>query len=445
MEWLGGPQRLPLVVRGARQVGKTWLVREAVRTAGRDLLELNLERDPAPAAWFDRKDPIKVIRALEAHTGKRVDVSNTVLFIDEIQAAPNVFAALRWFAEEMPALPVVAAGSLLDFVLADHSFSMPVGRISYLHLEPMTFEEFLAATGNELLLERLQDADLTDDYSGFHSRLSELFQEYVVIGGMPAAVLRWCESGSLLACAEVQEALLTTYRDDFAKYSGRIPASRLERVLSAVPRLLGRKFVYSQVDRDSRSTALAHALDLLCKARLCSRVQASHATGLPLSAEIRERVFKVLFVDVGMVAAALGVVQPSLPSLDELLLVNRGGIAEQAVGQALRALTPRFREPRLFYWARDRKGSEAELDYVLQHGLDVVPIEVKAGKTGALKSLHLFMGLRGGSTAVRFWADLPSVTNVDVRTTEGLPVTYRLLSLPLYMAGQLSRLLAALA
>lgn len=444
MTWLNKPNRKPLVIRGARQVGKTWLVREFADRAARNLVELNFERNPEFAQFFVERDPQKVIRAVEARFGERISADQSLLFLDEIQVAPEVLANLRWFAEEMPQLPVIAAGSLLDFVLADHTFSMPVGRISYLHLEPMSFEEFLAATDHDLLREYIEEIRIEAEPLPLHGQLVELYRDYLVVGGMPAAVAAWVQERDLMACAEVQQDLLATYRDDFAKYAGKVPSARLERVLNTVPRLLGRKFKYSQVDEEERAPAIRQALDLLCTARLCHRVRATDGAGVPLAAGIRERVFKVILLDTGLVSALLGLSLQMVNSLREIYRVNEGALAEQAVGQALRTIEPRFTAPALFYWSRERKGSAAELDYLLQHAGQVVPVEVKAGTTGTLKSLHLFMAKRTLPLGVRFSPHPPSLVDVDTKTTTGLVAKYRLLSLPPYMAGQIHRMLGSL-
>ena len=440
LSWIERAGRRPLVLRGARQVGKTWLARELAKQTGRTLLELNFERDPQAAALFETSDPQAVLLGVEAYLRRRARPAQAILFLDEIQAAPEILARLRWFAEELPALPVIAAGSLLDFALAEHSFSMPVGRISYLHLEPMSFEEFLAAVGETELLELVQVANLVDVIPApLHERLLDQLRDYVLVGGLPAAVQVWCGERSTLDVARVQQDLLATYRDDFARYSGRIPVRRLDRVLTAVPRLLGNKFKYSQVDPDQRAAALRHALDLLCMARLCHRVQASDCTGIPLGAEVRERTFKVILLDVGLASAAMGLAPQALRSLRDVGLVNEGGLAEQLAGQALRASELPFREPALHYWTRHKRGSQAEIDYVVQHGATIVPIEVKAGATGSLKSLHLFMAMRKLPLALRLATSPPSLVQVRTRTSTGQDARYRLLSLPLYLAGQLGR------
>ncbi|MBN1675099.1 MAG: ATP-binding protein [Kiritimatiellae bacterium] len=439
--WLGAGDRKPLVIRGARQVGKTWLIRKLAERSGRSLLELNFEFAPQDASLFVDRDPAQVVARLEARFGGKVDPDSTLVFLDEIQAAPELFANLWWFAEDMPELPVVAAGSLLDFVLADHEFSMPVGRISYLHLDTVTFSEFLGATGEDGLLDYIGALSLEGSVpAALHARLLARYREYVFVGGMPAAVQNWAESGSPVSCSEVHHRLVATYRDDFHKYRKRVPIERLIRVFDAVPRMLGSKFMFSRASPDDRAAQTRQVLDLLCKARVCTRVQASHGTGIPLGAAIRERVQKVLFVDVGLAGASLGLSLDGVQSFDRVAMVNSGALLEQAIGQSLRSSLPRFMEPALFYWVREEKGAEAELDYLLQCGPDIVPVEVKSGRTGSLKSLHLFMALRGLPLAVRFNADAHSVTQVHVQTTSGRPARYTLLSLPFYLCDQVRRL-----
>ena len=422
-------------------MGKTWLVRELAARSGRALLEVNLERDPSVARLFEASDPRRVFSSIEAWARRRASPSSALLFIDEVQAAPELLSKLRWFAEELPELPVVAAGSLLDFALADRAYSMPVGRIGYQYVEPMSFEEFLGAVGEGPLVEVIRTVGPGEKVPGpLHDRALQYLRDYLLVGGMPQVVETWRQTGSWLEVSRTQSDLLATYRDDFARYAGRVPPTRLDRVLLAVPRLLGRKFKYSAVDADERAAALRQALELLEKARLCHRVRSTDATGLPLGAEVRARAFKVVLGDVGLVSALLGLAPQHLPAAREARFVTEGGLAEQLVGQALRTVGPGFRDPELYYWASPRRGAQAELDYVVAHASSVVPIEVKAGRTGTLKSLHLFAARRGSALAVRFDAQQPSVTEVSANTTSGL-ARYRLLSLPLYLAGQVHRLI----
>lgn len=441
--WIGQTERLPLVLRGARQVGKTWLVRQLAKQLDLRLIEINFERSGTGVTGiFKSKDPVAILRALELMAGHKVDPPRSLLFLDEIQAMPEVLANLRWFAEELPQLPVIAAGSLLDFVLADHAFSMPVGRISYLHLEPMNFEEFLEAAGEEELGKEIAQWTFdTPMQEVAHARLSECYRDFMIVGGMPKVVKCWINNRSLLECAELQQSLLGTFRDDFSKYSRRLPADRIGRVMESIPRMLGQTFKYSRVAAGERSTAIRESLELLCRARLATRVQATTGMGIPPGGDIRERVFKVIFLDSGLVCAALGLTLQRISDLADLILVNEGGLAEQSVGQILRAALPHFSERALHFWSTDQKGATAEVDYIVQHGPRIIPVEVKAGTTGTLKSLHHFMAIRHLDLAVRVNADRPSVTNINVKTTEGVPVQYRLMSIPFYLAGQLNRLL----
>lgn len=441
-KWLTSPDRKPLVMRGARQVGKTWIVRRLAELCGKELIELNLEKQPAYARLFNTNDTQQILLNLSAITSKKIDPKGSLLFLDEIQAAPELFAKLRWFAEDLQDLPVIAAGSLLEFVLEDHSFSMPVGRVTYAHLEPLSFEEFILAVNKNNLYDYLQSYDFKIDIPEvIHQELIRLFKQYILIGGMPAVVSSWIKENSLSRVSQIQHDLLATYRDDFAKYKGRIERERLDEVMLAIPRMLANKFVYSHVNKAIQGATIKKVLDLLGKARVCSRVVCSSSNGVPLGAEVREKYFKVILLDTGLCSASLGLGLNQINSADEINMINNGGIAEQVVGQILRTIEEPYIEPALYCWSREEVGSEAEIDYVIQHGNRVIPIEVKAGLTGSLKSLHLFMGMKRYSTAVRINSDIPSKVEVDVKDYAGKQVRYMLLSIPFYLMGQLHRLL----
>ena len=430
-------------------MGKSYLVRTWGQERFDAVVELNFERDPQLADMFSGNDPAGTIRRLEAYTGRRLPSDGrALLFLDEIQAAPAVLARLRWFAEETPSLPIVAAGSLLDFVLADPAHGVPVGRIGYMHLEPMGFGEFLLALGEQPLVEFLaRDLTLASIAApeaipaALHLKLLDLFRHYLLVGGMPAAVERYRLDRSLLLVAEQHANLLATFRDDFAKYSNRVHHRRLSAVLDAVPRQLGARLKYSLIDREERAAALSQAVDLLALARVCHKVRATTAEGVPLAAGADDRAYKLIHLDIGLASSALGVSLRDIEALRDLSLANEGAVAEQIVGQLLRLGFPAHQEPSLYYWYRDQRGAQAEVDYVIQHGPSVVPVEVKAGATGSLKSLHVLMAKRGWKTAVRFNADFPSVTAVSAGTTTGERANYRLLSLPLYLVEQVHRLL----
>lgn len=440
--WLGDKQRKPLILRGARQVGKTWIVRELAAANGRQLIELNFEQNPRLHTLFIDNDPELTLKNIAQSFNVSHDPSKVLLFLDEIQARPELLAKLRWFYETLPELPVIAAGSLLEFVLTDHEWSMPVGRVNYYHLEPLNFREFLHARGQAGLLEWVHAYEWGQVVPELiHDKLMNFVNEYVLIGGMPAAVDSWQADLDSARCYLIHQDLLSSYRDDFGKYAGRVPHERLEEVLYAVPEMLGGKFQYSRVNSDVQASAIRHAADLLHKARVCHRVHAITAAGLPLRAGRKDRYFKMLYVDVGLALTALGFERPAVIHKGSVNLTNRGGIAEQLVGQILRSTAPYYVEPELFYWLREKSGSSAEIDYVTALNNQCLAIEVKAGQTGGLRSLHYFMAEKNLKFALRINGDLPSKVQVDTQTTQGKPAQYTLYSLPFYLCDQFRRLL----
>ncbi len=442
INWLTSKTRKPLVIRGARQVGKTWLIRDLANSQKRQLIELNFEKRPDMESLFSSNDPKEIIINIAASMGSKIEPSNAILFLDEIQAAPRLLEKLRWFAEDMPELPVVAAGSLLDFTLAKHEFSMPVGRISYLYLEPLSFEEFLNAIEERELRRYLQNYDwnLTIP-KAIHSKLMKIIKEYLIVGGMPAAVSTWATEKDPNAVNQIHFDLLATYRDDFAKYRGRLSIERLEDIMNSVPRQLGKKFAYKDANNEVSAAPLKQALDLLSKARVCHRIIATSANGLPLGAEANEKFTKVIMLDCGLCGASLGLSLHQLRSISEISMINNGGMAEQLAGQILRTLTPAYIPASIYYWQRGKKGAEAEIDYIIQHENQVIPIEIKAGTTGTLKSLHQFMKEKKKITAIRVNSDIPRLGSVRVKDSFGSIIEYNLLSLPFYLLEQLHKLI----
>ena len=445
-QWAETADRRPLILRGARQVGKTWLVEAALRDVLGQVATLNFERHANAGDLFADPSPRKNLAAIEGLLGMRIEPGKCALFLDEVQAVPEVLARLRYFREEMPDLHVVAAGSLLDFALAQHTFSMPVGRVAYLHLEPLSFEEFVLAVDGDAVL------DLVREWRPgvllprpVHEKLLGLCRDYAMVGGMPAVVERYRSTGSMLEVARLQHDLLSSFRDDFPKYGGRCPPGRLLKVLQGAVRQVGHKFMYSAVDREERSAVLREALDRLSQARLCHRVPSVHGNGIPLAAEVRDREFKVQILDTGLLLAAQGLSWQEHSRVADLMLVNEGAVAEHLVGQMLRTAVPRYVDPQLFYWTREARGASAEVDYVLANGSEVVPIEVKAGKTGTLRSLHRFVAEKGSRQAVRVSSEPPQLAEVKTSVPGLEPRTFQLLSIPFYLVGELPRLLASLA
>jgi len=443
-EWFRKGTRKPLVLRGARQVGKSTLVRQFAQKNGLVLNEVNLERHLRLDDIFKTTDVQNICRELEAITGKDIKAKESLVFLDEVQATPHALVALRYFFEEMPDIPVIAAGSLLEFTLADHAFSMPVGRIEYYHLHPISFSEFVNALDPALLRYLLELTPFSPPPSAAHQKLTQLQRQFFFVGGMPEAVAIYQKDKSLASVAEVHRSIIGTYQDDFAKYARRNDLLLLQKVLAFIPRSLGKKIKFSTIDRDHRSAKIKEAVDLLAKARVCHKVCHSHCNGLPLHAESNDSVYKLLFLDIGLVNHICGLDWIAISAMDEQQLVNEGGLAEQFVGQHLVDLSQGLEAPQLQYWLREGKTANAELDYVISRGNWIIPVEVKAGKSGSLKSLHQFMHLKKLNLAVRFDLNSPGwqeVTHTIVTADGNAEVNFSLISLPLYAVEQLPRII----
>ena len=440
-EWLKLKKRKPLILRGARQVGKTWLVRDMAKRNNLELIELNVEKRPEIAEHFNSNDPVKILTNLESELNCKIILNNSLLFLDEIQAKPELLPVLRWFMEEMPQLPVISAGSLLDFALKDHTFSMPVGRISYYYLEPMSFLEFILASGNRSLYMQLTDMQINEPLNDtLHKKCLELYSNYCLIGGMPGVVAEWYETNDFKRCIKVQQDIIATLRDDFNKYSKRIRTENLHKVLSSVPDQLGKKFVTSRVDASLRSGEVKNALALLTQARICHKIFHTSGNGLALGAEANEKFFKVLMVDIGLVSIQLGLSVLKLTDARDFIFKNKGSLAEQFVGQQIRVFQSALEDPALYYWQRT-SGRQGEIDYIIQYGTDIIPVEVKSGAKGAMKSLHQFMFDKKLDLAVRCDHNPQTIHMMDVKTTIGDRVSYKLLSIPFYLVEVLPSLL----
>ncbi|NQT70312.1 MAG: ATP-binding protein [Desulfobacteraceae bacterium] len=440
--WKTKPNRKPLVIRGARQVGKTYLVRMSAGKYFDHLMEINFERDPELASLFASKNPDKIVQMLELQFDCPVRPGETLLFLDEIQATPQVFASLRYFYEELPELHIIAAGSLLEFAIEEPVFSMPVGRIEYLHLGPMQLEEFLIAAGKENLVAFLQEFTFGDSIPGpLHDRFMDLLRIFLVIGGMPESIAVYLKNKSWQECESIKHSLLATFEDDFNKYGKMFKHQRLQLLFRKIPLLVGAKFKYVNVDRNERSAELAKALTMLCQARVAYRVYHSSRSGIPLGATLNEKIFKVLFLDIGLMSTATGLNLLDYEKAEDIMTVNAGAVCEQFIGQHLLFLRQFYLKPEIYYWVREKKTSSAEVDYVIAAGTSVIPIEVKAGKSGTLKSLHLFLREKHRPLGVRFNSDTPSLLDLKTTLPDGQNIPYRLLSLPLYMVGQALRLI----
>ena len=439
--WLRNKNRKPLIIRGARQVGKSTLVELFARQHQQALRNVNLERHPELADIFSGKDPEQIIQQIEFLPNMGSISNDTLLFLDEIQAVPEAIPALRYFYEDMPEFPVVSAGSLLEFAMADHAFSMPVGRIQYLHMGPMTFSEFLLAMDEERLQNFIHHYEPGQEIGEVvHHRLLHLLRSYYYVGGMPEAVAVFTESRSYKDVSEVHNSIIETYRDDFPKYAGSRNLNRMLTVFNFAARNVGVKIKYSAISPRDQSVTIKKDIELLSMARVIGKVIHSHCSGLPLQADLEEKVYKLLFLDIGLMNAICGLDWLSISQMEEIKLINQGAIAEQFIGQHLQAILADKPNRELNYWLREGRASNAELDFVIGIGGNIIPIEVKSGATGTLKSLHQFMATKKAPLAIRFDTNLPTVHQIDAVINinkQRKQIKYPLISLPLYLVERL--------
>lgn len=438
--WHSSARRKPLILRGARQVGKSTLVRQFAKENKLQLIEVNLEKYPQLDETFKSLNISQILRSIESIAETTfADGENNLLFLDEIQATPHAIAALRYFYEEKPSLPVIAAGSLLEFVLKEHSFSMPVGRVSYLAMGPMTFEEFLVAGNHTYLFDQLSNFTLTQPINAeSHQKLLELQQVYCMLGGMPESVQAYVASQSLNESKAILRSICETYKDDFSKYGLRQDIVRLHHVFDWAAKNVGHKVKYSEVMREEQSRSVKRLIDLLAYAKIISIISHTKGNGLPLAAEEDLRIFKLLFLDIGIVNSAIGTPWRDIHKPSQMLEIHQGMLAEQFVGQALLSLSREAGEDRLNYWLREGKSNNAEVDFLTAIDGRVIPVEVKAGKKGALRSLRRFVDDKGSKIAVRVDLNMPSLVDFSG------PTTCDLLTLPPYAVGQLTRILGTL-
>ena len=399
--WCNKEDRDVLLVRGARQVGKTYSVRELGKSF-KNYLEVNFEETRDVHSFFDGNlTPAPICEKLSAYYGVAIVPEETLLFFDEIQACPHALSSLRFFREKMPDLHVAASGSLLEFA-AEEIPSQGVGRIASLYMYPMSFREFLGAVEEQPLLAILEGAspDKPVD-AAFHRKAVNLFRTFQIIGGMPRIVQAYVRRHDLNECMELIDSLLVLLRDDFAKYKRRAPVSRLVDVHSSVFHQAGNKFMYSRVESNCTTAPLKASLEMLIKAGLALRVPHSSAHGLPLSSQAESAKFKILPSDTGLMQRAMGLDMSQLLVADAPDFVNKGSLAEVFVGLELIKNAPPSISPVLHYWHRESRGSSAELDYVIQHANEILPIEVKAGSAGKMRSMHMFLEERGLPRGIR--------------------------------------------
>ncbi len=386
LNWKTSTNRKPLILRGARQTGKT----TAVRMLGEQYFQgrfhsVDLEKRPDWHIIFEKNlEPGRILSELELVLNASIKPGQDLLFLDEIQSCPRALMALRYFYEELPELHVIAAGSLLEFVLRDISF--PVGRVQFLNMFPMTFAEFLLACEKDKLAAVLSTS--SRHYSeNVHNLLLDELRIYFFTGGMPECVHSFAEKRKLREVFDIQDQLIQTYRADFSKYAPFADKRCLDAVLTNTAKMVGQQIKYTRLTNDFTPPTNKKAFDLLNMARVIHKIPSASPGGLPLGASSSGKRFKAIMADIGLMQKLCGIQYKETMSTSDLMDMFRGALAEQFVGQELLAAG----QNELCYWSRDAKSSSAEVDYLIENKGMVLPMEVKSGPSGKLKSMHLLL------------------------------------------------------
>ena len=440
--WKDSINRKPLILRGARQVGKTFSVIKFGKENFDDVLLLNAEQDDNLKNVFNSKNPTLIINELSALYNKPVIEGKTLLFIDEIQLLPEAIVALRYFYEQMPGLHIIAAGSLLDHTLNELPYSMPVGRVEFAFMYPMSFKEFLLANDQQGVVNYLDKFSPDESFSeAIHQKLIELLRLYFFIGGMPEAVRVYTKTKNLIEVEKVHSAILTSFQYDFAKYGTRSQQDYLKESLKYVAKNVGKKVKYSAINNSVHSSYIKDALLKLELSRIIHLVRKTKSSKVPINQYVDNNVFKPLFLDIGLLCSLSHI---KLTGLKNLVTDFEGALAEQFVGQELLTSFNYYEDAKLYYWVREAKNTNAEVDFLYQIGNSIYPVEVKAGKTGTLKSLQIYLAGKKEHTGIRFNIDLPSVgKNLKATVILGgnkKVIDYNLVSLPLYFAALIKKI-----
>lgn len=395
-EWKEERYRKPLLVRGVRQCGKTSSIRR-LGSSFRYFAEINFEKNPSAARIFSGDlDITRIIAELEELIGIPIINGETLLFLDELQEAPAAISALRYFYEERPELHVIGAGSLLEFAL-NHISSFGIGRISSLYMKPLSFKEFLSALDEQVLLKSLDSASPSLPLSDTaHDRLIYLYKVFLVVGGMPEAVSRFAETKSILQARRAQQDIIDTLYDDFGKYGKYgIAPETLQIILRFILSRIGEQISYNKNSLpgiDART--VAKGIEIFVNAGLIYAVYASACSALPISSSINLKRMKPLFADTGLYLSASGLDVSEFTIETDFRKLNIGNVCELSAGLELIKSSDAHSKPELFFWTRDADGSNrgtAEVDYVIQKGASIIPIEVKARTQGGMKSLWSFL------------------------------------------------------
>ena len=414
-QWKDYEFRKPLLLRGARQIGKTYAVRQLGKTY-ESFVEINLEKIEAARKIFQHDlYPEKIIEDLMKITGKEIIPGKTLLFLDEIQIVPRTITALRYFYEEMPELHVIATGSLLDFEIEE--VGLPVGRLQSFYMRPISFIEYLAAA-DVSAFNSILDHNNFDALSNHDTYLKHV-QTYIMIGGMPEATQKWIDKKNALDVTKSHASILATYRQDFNIYSKKYQIKYVSAIFNHIPYNIGTKFKYETIDGGFRKQDLVPALELLVTAGIATKIFYSAGQGIPLASQRNENDYRVVFIDVGLTQKYLGLDISDWFEHSHPEVINKGSLIEAFVGQEIAAYSQSDMQTDLYYWHKDSP-PQAEVDYLITLKYHITPVECKAGKGSTLHSLNYFL-------------DTHLQSNYGIRfSTQNYSVHEKIHSYPLY-------------
>ena len=399
--WMQTNNRKPLLLRGARQVGKSSAVRQ-LGTKFKYFIELNFDENPELVEIFKGSfNPVALIEKISVYTQIPIIEGETLLFLDEIQSCIPAISSLRYFYEKMPNLHVIAAGSLIEFALSEVP-SFGVGRVRSLFVYPFSFYEFLVANNEDMLLEVLKKAIPENEFPElFHKKTIAYFKKFLIIGGMPEAVKTYIQNGNMLEVQRVLDDLVVSIEADFTKYKNNISSNRIREVFEAIIQQMGNKFSYSYPNATMNNVQIKEILELLRLSGLIYFVTHSASNGIPLGAEINNKKRKILIFDTGIFQRILGLDIAKLLIENDFTTINKGNIAELYTGLELLKSESCYLKTDLNYWQREVKNSQAEVDYVIQKQELIIPIEVKSGTKGAMQSIYKFMEEKQSKFGIR--------------------------------------------
>jgi uncharacterized protein len=413
IRWKDSNPRKPLIFSGARQIGKSYSIRHFGSKHFEKVIEVNFEKRRELHAIFEYNlDATRIVKELEILLSAEINSGKNLLFFDEIQACPKAFQSLRYFFEDCNHIPVIAAGSLLDFEFRNVSF--PVGRVEMMNMYPMCFEEFLLAIGQDRLLKLITSEDILPNH--IEEKIYDLLNDYFFVGGMPEAVLAYVKDQDFIKVQEIQKNLLFAYENDFSKYQPTVNKDCLSDILQSLPKMIGSQVIYTKLSNHFSSVTVKKGVTVLSIAKLLHKVKNVSVDGLPLISSSKQ--FKMIFSDIGLLACLSGITPSDRIVPEKWSAHYKGFLAEQFCGQELIA-----NGHIVNYWARTEPGASSEVDYVINKNSEIIPIEIKAGAQGSLKSLHYMLG------------KYEHITNAIVLSKSRSGIQEKINFVPLYRVG----------